>query len=233
MTRRSDGKSWTIANTGREPRVSLSGTLVAWDVASKGISHPDVREHALWVAEITGTRPRRLATIIGGGLVGWAQGETALIATGRIGADGREGIWAIGIDGSEPRLLHQVHRPRDPLLSPEGGWLAFYAAFTGDSGQNGLWVLRTDGTSLSKVTPFGAFRWRAEGRLLLIPMMEALSPSMFEVDAAAGRALQLTNPLRTSLPISNNDWLVSPDGKRVAFTSWVDRAIWVLTLPTP
>lgn len=233
LTRLSDGKSWTLATAGREPRVSPSGTLVAWDVASKGISHPDVREHALWAAEITGANARRLATVIGGGLVGWAEGETAVIATGRIGAAGQEGIWAIAMDGSAPRLLRQVHRPRDTILSPSGGWLAFYAAFTGDSGQNGLWMLRTDGTSLSKVTPFGAYRWRAEGRLLLIPTTEALLPSLFEVDAAAGRAVQLTDPERTSLPIANNDWQVSPDGKRVAFTSWVDRAIWVLTLPTP
>ena len=233
LTRRSDGRSWTIANAGREPRVSPSGTLVAWDSVSKGILHPDVREHALWVAEITGTKARKLATVIGGGLVGWAEGEAAVIATGRISATGQEGIWAIALDGSAPRLLHQVHRPRDPVVSPSGGWLAFYAAFTGDIGQNGLWVLRTDGTSLSKVTPFGAYRWRAEGRLLLIPMTEALSPTLFEVDPAAGRAVQLTDPQQTSLPISNSDWLVSPDGKRVAFTSWVDRAIWVLTLPTP
>jgi hypothetical protein len=231
LTRRVDGESWTIANDGRELRFAHSGSQVAWDVASKGIAHPDVREHALWVAEVTGAGARKLATTIGGGLVGWAQGGQALVATGRIGADGQEGIWSIPLDGSGPILLHQVFRPRDVLLSPAGGWVAFYAAFTGDSGQNGLWVLRIDGTSISKVTPFGSFRWRDEGHLLLIPLTNALPPSLFEVDPAAGRAVQLTDPMLTSLPIANADWLVSPDGTRVAFTSWADRAVWVLTLP--
>jgi len=231
FTRVGDGSWWTIYTAGREPHLSPSGRLVAWDVFSRGISHPDVREHALWIAEVTGSKPRKLAVVIGGGLVGWGAGETALIATGRMGATGKEGVWAIPIDGSQPQLLHEVLRPRDPQLSAGGGWLAFYVAFTGDSGQNGLWVLRTDGTSLSKVTPFGAYRWRAEGRLLLIPLGEGLAPRLFEIDTAAGKALQLTDPLRTSLPIANNDWIVSPDGEHLAFTSWIDRAIWVLNLP--
>jgi len=231
FTRLADRSWWTIYTSGREPRLSPSGKFVAWDVVSRGISHPDVREHALWIAEVTGSKPRKLAAVIGGGLVGWGAGETTLIASGRIGAAGKEGVWAIPLDGSSPRLLHEVLRPRDLLLSPGGGWLAFYVAFTGDSGQNGLWVLRTDGTSLSKITPFGAYRWRSEGRLLLIPLGGAIAPTLFEVDASAGQAFQLTDPLRTSLPIANNDWIVAPDGKHLAFTSSVDRAIWVLDLP--
>jgi hypothetical protein len=231
FTRLADGSWWTVYTAGREARLSPSGAFVAWDVVSRGISHPDVREHALWIAEVTGSKPRKLAAVIGGGLVGWGAGETALIATGRMGDAGKEGVWAIPLDGTPPKLLHEVLRPRDPLLSPGGGWLAFYVAFTGDSGQNGLWVLRTDGTSLSKVTPFGAYRWRSEGRLLLIPLGEGVAPTLFEVDAALGQALQLTDPLRTALPIANNDWIVSPDGEHLAFTSWTDRAIWVLDLP--
>ena len=231
VTRRVNGESWTIDNDGRELRFDSGGGRVAWDVTSKGIAHPDVREHALWVGDVTGAGARVLATTVGGGLVGWAQGDQALVATGRIGAGGQEGIWSIPLDGSDPILIHQVLRPRDVLLSPAGGWVAFYAAFTGDPGQNGLWVLRIDGSSISKVTPFGAYRWRDEGHLLLIPLTVAQQPSIFEVDPAAGRAIQLTDPILTSLLIANADWLVSPDGTRVAFTSWADRAVWVLKLP--
>ena len=231
LTRREDGESWTIANDGRELRFAPGGRYVAWDVASKSIAHPDVREHALWVAEVTGAGGRRLATTIGGGLVGWAQDGLALVAAGRIESDGQEGLWSIPLDGSAPLLIHQVLRPRDVLLSPAGGWVAFYAAFTGDPGKNGLWVVRIDGSSISKITPFGAYRWRDEGHLLLIPLTGAELPSIFEVDPVAGRAAQLTDPMLTSLPIANSDWLVSPDGSRVAFTSWADRAVWVLTLP--
>ena len=194
VTRRVDGESWTIANDGRELRFDSGGGQVAWDVASKGIAHPDVREHALWVGEVTGAGARKLATTVGGGLVGWAQGDQALVATGRIGAGGQEGIWSIPLDGSDPILIHQVLRPRDVLLSPAGGWVAFYAAFTGDPGQNGLWVLRIDGSSISKVTPFGAYRWRDEGHLLLIPLTDAQPPSLFEVDPAAGRARSAHRP---------------------------------------
>lgn len=231
VTRLSNGSSWTIANGGRELRFAPDGTRVAWDVVSSGITHPDVREHGVWVAEVTGAKAHKVATTIGGGLVGWAAGGQALIATGRMKANGQEGIWSVGLDGSEPRLIHQVYRPRDPLLSPGGEWLAFHVALTGDPGQNGLWIVRTDGSALSKVTPFGSYRWRADGRLLLIPLTIDQAPTLFEVDASAGRAVQLTDPARTSLPIANGDWMVSPDGRQVAFTSWADRAVWVLTLP--
>jgi hypothetical protein len=231
VTRRSNGNSWTIANGGRELRFASDGTRVAWDVVSSGTTHPDVREHGVWVAEVTGAKARKVATTIGGGLVGWAAGGQALIATGRMNADGQEGIWSIGLDGSEPRLIHQVYRPRDPLLSPGGEWIAFHVAFTGDPGQNGLWILRIDGSALSKVTPFGSYRWRADGRLLLIPLTIEQPATLFEVDASAGRAVQLTDPALTSLPIANGDWMVSPDGRQVAFRSWADHAVWVLTLP--
>jgi hypothetical protein len=231
LTRRSNGTSWAIANGGRELRFAPDGTRVAWDVVSSGITHPDVRAHGVWVAEVTGANPRKVTTTIGGGLVGWAVGGQALIATGRMETNGQEGIWSIGLDGSAPQLIHQVYRPRDPLLSPGGEWLAFHVAFTGDPGQNGLWILRIDGSSLSKVTPFGSYRWRADGHLLLIPLTLEQAPALFDVDASAGRAVQLTDPALTSLPIANGDWIVSPDGTHVAFTSWADRAVWVLSLP--
>lgn len=231
VTRRSSGSSWLIANEGRELKFAPDGARVAWDVASSSIKHPDLRQHALWVGETTGARPRKLATTIGGGLVGWATGGQALIATGRMQSDGPEGLWSIGLGGEEPRLIHQAYRPRDVLLSPGGEWIAFHVAFTGDAGQNGLWVVRTDGTGLSKITPFGAYRWRTDGRLLLIPLHLDEAPTLFEVDTVAGRAVRLTDPSVTSLPIAGNEWIVSPDARHVAFVSFADRAIWVLRLP--
>jgi Tol biopolymer transport system component len=231
VTRRSNGSSWIIANGGRQLQFAPDGSRVAWDLVSSGVTHPDIREHSLWVSDVTGANARKVATTIGGGLVGWASGGQALIATGRITANGQEGIWYIALDGSAPRLIHRAFRARDPLLSPGGEWLAFYVAFSGDPGADGLWILRTDGSGLSKVTPFGSYRWRADGRLLLIPLSSDRAPTLFEVDVSAGQAKQLTDPALTALPIASGDWIVSPDGRQIAFTSWADRAIWVLSLP--
>jgi hypothetical protein len=208
LTRREDGESWTIANDGRELRFAPGGDYVAWDVASKSIAHPDVREHALWVAEVTGAGGRRLATTIGGGLVGWAHDGQALVAAGRIESDGQEGIWSIPLDGSAPLLIHQVLRPRDVLLSPAGGWVAFYAAFTGDAGQNGLWVVRIDGvrSPRSRSAPLA-------GRTL------ALIPLTGDSCLRSSRSIRLPGtplgrPTRCCLAAANADWLVSPTGPR-------------------
>jgi hypothetical protein len=205
LTRRGNGESWTIANDGRELRFAPGGNYVAWDIASKNIAHPDVREHALWVAEVTGAGGRRLATTIGGGLVGWAQDGQALVAAGRIESDGQEGIWSIPLDGSAPHLIHQVLRPREVLLSPAGGWVAFYAAFT---------EIRTERAVGH------AHQWSSISRSprSLVPLADEghCSDSVDRRRAQSSRSIRLPGAAQLTtdahLAAIPADWLVSPTG---------------------
>jgi hypothetical protein len=173
-------------------------------------------------------------TVNGGDFIGWIGSEDGIVVSGRLAPYGPSGIWRISVEDGAGVLLKEIENPRDALLSPDSGWLAFTIAFDQDSELNGLWVMRTDGSMAKKLDMFGAYRWRSAGVLLVIPLdLEALGPSLWQVDVTSGESYQLTDPINTSLPIANNSWEPSPDGTRIVFLSSLDRNLWVLELPEP
>jgi hypothetical protein len=234
VERWADGARWTISNEGRTVRFSPSGRFVAWDVSSRVIMFPDLRQHAIWLANRDGTGGREVITVRGGELIGWVRGEAAILVTGSIAPDNPAGIWRVSVADSVSRLLIQVDKVWSPLLSPDGEWVVFTIAFDADPDRNGLWVMRTDGSDIRKLDLFGAYRWRREGILLIIPLdLEAPGSSLWQVDAKSGEAWRLTDPLDTPLHIANNDWQPSPDGSSIVFRSSEDHSLWLLGLPEP
>ncbi len=232
VQRRQDRVQWTIPNGGRAIRFSPSGRMIAWQVARLRPEHPDLQERTLWIASPNGLGVQRLITVIGGGLIGWTDEEQSVLVSGRLRVDGPSGIWRVSTFDGSAELVYEVARPRDPLLSPEGAWLAFYLAQEPRAEDNGLWLLRLRDGSARRLTLFGSYRWRREGQLLVIPLeLDEPSPSLWQVDAASGRTRRLTDPALTPLPIANNDWQVSPDGSKIVYLSSEDRNLWLLPLP--
>jgi len=232
--RRSDGRSWLVDTTGAAPRFAPSGSMMAWGVTSKQYTQIDVRQTAIWVAGIDGSRARKVITVQGGSLIGWAIGEQALLVSGRLRRGEAGGVWRVPLEAAEPVMLFSADRVRDPLLSPGGTWLAFYVAFSSEADADGLWVLDTLTGASQRITPFGSYRWRTADRLLLFPLEASLpSAELWEVDVRSGDIQRLTERGLTPLAIANNDWLPSPDGRSLAFVSAVDHAIWILELPQP
>ncbi len=232
VQRRRDRVQWVIPNGGRAIRFSPSGRMIAWQVARLRADNPDLQERTLWIASPNGFGSHRLITVIGGRLIGWTDEEQSLLVSGRLSLDGPSGIWRVSTFNGSAKLVHPVRRPRDLLLSPEGGWLAFYVAMEPRADDNGLWLLRLRDGKARRLDLFGSYRWRSEGQLLIIPLdLGEIGPSLWQVDAVSGRARRLTDPSLTSLPIANNDWQVSPDGLKIVFLSWQDRNLWLLLLP--
>jgi Tol biopolymer transport system component len=230
--RRSDGKSWLVDTTGAAPQFSPDSTMLAWAVTSKQYSQIDVRQTAIWVAQINGADSAKVVTLQGGSLIGWMTDGSAVLVSGRMQGGGQAGVWRVPLDEAAPVLLFAADRVRDPVLSPGGRWLAFYVAFAAEAGANGLWVLDTLSGSSQRITPFGAYRWRDENRLLLFPLDDSLpAAELWQVDVLRSEIRQLTDSRVTPLAIANNDWQPSPDGKWLAFVSGVDHAIWILELP--
>jgi hypothetical protein len=234
IERWADGAGWIAFNDNRSVRFSPSARSVAWIVTSHGISFPDVRQRAVWLATEEDPDGREIVTVNGGTFVGWTDEEEALVVTGRLAPNGPAGIWRIAVDDGAGRLLMESENVRSPLLSPDGNWVAFLSTFNVEAGRDGLWVVRTDGAEVSKVPFFGAYRWRREGELLVIPLeLDAQGVSLWQVEVSTLEALRLTDPASTHLPIANNDWAPSPDGEKMVFLSAEDRNLWVLTLPEP
>jgi hypothetical protein len=109
--------------------------------------------------------------------------------------------------------------------------LAYLAVFTGDSSQDGLWVVRTRDGRTTKLDIFGAYLWRDEGRLLVIPLEPGkVGQRLVEANAKTGELRALTDPSATRLNIAGGDWALSADGQRMAFVSADDQNIWILEI---
>jgi Tol biopolymer transport system component len=63
--------------------------------------------------------------------------------------------------------------------------------------------------------------------------MDEPDPYVLQFDLEEDRAWRITDPVKTSLAIANNDWQVSPDGKKMVFLSAIDGNLQVLHLPSP
>jgi hypothetical protein len=232
VERWADGTRWPIPSEGRIVRFSPSGRQVGWEITTKSIQFPEVRQRKIWLSNSDGTQAREIVTVNGGVFVGWLDGESTILVTGRLAPSTPAGIWRIAFEDGAGKLLHEVNRPRSPLLSPNGEWLAYYVAFDSDPERNGLWVMRTDGTDIQKLNLFGAYRWREDGVLLVIPIdLNASGSSLWQVDLLRGETTRLTDSDTSHIPIANNDWQPSPDGTRIVFLSSVDRNLWVFSLP--
>jgi Tol biopolymer transport system component len=117
-------------------------------------------------------------------------------------------------------------------ISRDGTWIAYYITFDATKSRNGIWVQRTDGTPARKIELWGAYQWRDDGRLLVIPARASADRAfeILEVDAATGKIHKLTDAAVTPLQILNGDWRVSPDGRYIVYVNSVDRNLWLLTL---
>jgi dipeptidyl aminopeptidase/acylaminoacyl peptidase len=233
IERPSDGQSWIVDNGARPVAFSPDSTRLAWTGGQNGPPF-DTARREIWTSLADGSQARELLTLFGGGLAGWLS-DQSLLVTGRLQPGEEDSVlWILPIDGGEPVELLRGPRLRRLLPSPQGGWLAHQVTFSDDPNGNGLWVADLAGGGRFRLDLFGAYRWRAEGLLLVIPLdMGAASHQLWELDVARGALRALTDPAVTPFKIANGDWSVSPDGRHIAFVSAEDHNIWLLTLPPP
>ena len=223
---------WTVPAGGRSISLSPGHTRIAWQVSNENVpSERSVTE--LWVANLDGSEARSVATLPRGGLVGWLS-EDVLVLSGRESVESRDTVvYSFSLlDGTKVELIH-AERPRGYALSADRRWLAYYITFSDNRSENGLWVVRTDGSERRQLDRelFGDYAWRDARHLLLIPMRpDATFHELWEYDAETAEVRRLTDPTITPFKIANGDWDVSPDGRLVAFVSSSDHNIWLLTL---
>jgi hypothetical protein len=229
----STGTRWEVPAEGQSVSISPGRKRIAWQLRDDDL--PFERQTTqVWVANLDGSDPQMVTSVPRGGFGGWVS-DDVLLLSGRESLDSQEQVlFTLSlIDGHEVELT-RGKRLRGGLLSPDGAWLAYFISLDEDPAQNGLWLVRSDGSTRRQVARelFGAYQWRDAQRLLIIPFQpDAANHTIWELDADTGQARQLTDPGVTPFKIANGDWTVSPDGRRVAFVESRDRNIWLLTLP--
>jgi len=227
------GTTWEVPSGGRSVSISPGYQRIAWQVSNEDIPI-ERRTTQVWVANFDGSEPHMVVDLPRGGLSGWVS-DDVLLLSGRESLQSHEQVlYTLALaDGSQVELA-RGERLRGGLLSPDGVWMVYFMAMDEDTAQNGVWLVRTDGSGRRKLERdlFGAYQWRDSRRLLIIPFQaDATYHEIWEFDAEAGQARRLTDPQVTPFKIANGDWTVSPDGRYVAFVESEDRNIWLLTLP--
>jgi hypothetical protein len=227
------GERWRVPADGRAIAFSPDGAHIAWQSASSS-AHFDRRLVEVWVADVQGDNARVVARNVGGGLAAWLSDSARLLLTGREADATEPFLGTVNITDGTFTGLVRGDNLRGAVPSPGGGWVAFQVAFAADPARDGLWVVSADGAQARKLPVFGAYRWRSEGQLLVVPL-EATGGShrLVEVEAATGAVRDLTNPAVTAFRIAAGDWALAPDGRRVAFVNAADRNLWLLELPDP
>jgi Tol biopolymer transport system component len=207
---------------------------LAWDNDVDTTGPYDQRPSDVFVAGFDERKPVRVVRVYGGGLVGWLPGGMKLMYLGRPSLDVHERtLTVLDLTTNVTTTLVTVERLSAITVSNEGTWIAYNITFDADSSRNGIWVQRTDGSQARRLEMWGAYQWRDDSHLLVIPMRKPGDPAfeVWQVDAASGKAEKLTDPVVTPLQILNGDWRVSPDGRYIVYVNSKDRNLWLLTLP--
>ena len=228
-----DGTRWVVPAGGRPISISPGRKLIAWQVSDENLPF-DRRTTQVWVATLDGGGPRRITTLTRGSLGAWISDDTLLVSERETIESQEQVLYALSVTGDRVTELARAERLRSGLLSPDGSWLVYSVTLNQDPTQNGLWLVRTDGTNHRRLDRrlFGSYRWRDSNRLLIVPLQpEAEFHELWELDVETKEARPLTNAEATPFKIANGDWTVSPDGKHMAFVESRDDNIWLLTLP--
>jgi len=231
----STGEKWAVP--GQVPvDFAPDNQHLAWDNDPDITGPYDQRPSDLYVADINARKPTRITRVYGGGLVGWLPRGLKLMYLGRPSLDVRERtLTVLDLTTNVTTTLVSAERLSGMSVSKDGTWLAYYITFDADKSRNGIWVQRTDGSQARRLEMFGAYQWRDDAHLLVIPMRASSDKpfEVWEVETASGASRRLTDAATPPLQILNGDWRVSLDGRYIVYVNSADRNVWLLTLPTP
>jgi len=118
--------------------------------------------------------------------------------------------------------LHEMQRLSDPQPSPDGHSVAFVVRttdFAANKGRNDIWLVGLDGTGLTQLTSDPAAdtnpRWSPDGKSLYFLSTRSGTAQVWRIPIPGTdkQALQVTD-----LPFDVSNLILSPDGRRIAFS---------------
>lgn len=229
LERLADGRRWTVATQGEGVILSPQRTQIAWTV------DPDVvveeRISQLWVADLDGGNAQSVAQLPRGGLSGWLDEATLLITSRATLQDRVSRLETLDLATGDRILLAEDERLRSVQIAPGGQWVSYMISFNVDTTRNGLWVTAADGSLQTRLPQelFGAYQWRNESELVIIPFDPAATwHTVLSYRPADGAVTTLVDPQVTPIKIANGDWQISPDGRAMVFLSAAQKNVWVV-----
>ncbi len=229
------GAEWPLPTGGAPARLSPDGSRVVWWDAPGGRAEVDSlnRIHA---SDIAGQAVREIGGLWGANVVGFLANGVEVLVVGRPLRDSAMDVLAaLDTDTGAVREIARGTWVTDVVLAPGGAWVAYMVSLDSAAPEaNGIWVAPTGAGAgpPRRLDRVGAYRWRDPVHLLMVPLEPgAPAHSVWQIDAATGDAARIVDPAEIEIRIANNDWSVSPDGRRLAFVSEADRNVWLVELP--
>jgi len=233
VERLSDGQKWEIDTQGRSLSFKPDSQGLIWTTYDEDAPR-DTREETLWLADVDGRNARAVFKSQRTDVLAWLSDNEVLMAQGFAGTSD-ERLFKLSITDGTTTELTDVPNIRGLALSPDGRLLVYYVTFEAEAAKNGVWLLDLDDpTDVPQKLPFfGTYRWRDDQHLIYVPFdPDATSHDFYEYDILT-RDTRPLFPEGTNLTIANNDWEVSPDGRKIALVAaqgpQLD-GIWVLDI---
>ena len=240
------GEEWVVPNLPRRVVFGPGGEHIAFTLRpaerplARGVIGPPAEGAArilgptsIWIADVRGTQARALATLPGARIHGWLPDRSALLVTWRTVGTLETSLGLLDVEKGEVALRATAPRLLSGRLSPDGEWIAYIAAFTGDLQRDGLWVQRVNGDEARRLIIWGDYRWAPDSASLIVlpPRPKNADGDRFwRVYVDGELPVPLTDPAETPFAITNNSWELSNDGKRIVFTAAADYSLWLLRL---
>lgn len=236
MHDRETGQSWGLAGIGSLPFVSPDGTRIAYDGRSaQEPMYANLRQATVVVADLDGGNPRSVTSIYGGGIVGWFPDGSSVLVLGSPALGGqRPALWHVDVTTGATKMLGDAAHLRNASISPNGVWVAFLSLFEEEPELNTTWAINVLSGEERRLDFVGGYAWvSVEGATLVyVPPRDSANEgsAVWQLDVATGERTRLIDPHQFPLFIANADWALAPDGKRLAFVSAQDYAIWLLDM---
>ena len=233
---RQTGESWVLPGAGNLPFIAPDGARVAYDGRpSQQTLFASRRANPIVVAALDGSNPQHLTTLYGVGILGWFPDGSRLLALGMQNPDTeRPTLWQIDATTGALEKFDDGAHLRNISLSPDGTWLVFLKAFEEDPDLNTTWAMHVFSGAQKRLDFAVRYAWigTESAALVYIPPRETPDAGfgVWKLDVTSGERYQLTDPSQTPLFIANGDWALARDGKRLAFVSAKDYAIWLLEM---
>jgi hypothetical protein len=226
VQRLADGQTWEFDTKKRTLNFSPDNQHVLWTVSDDDNFNNDNGELIIWMANVDGSDARIVFRSRRINPVAWLSDDELLLSQRIPG----------GSDQQLSKLSLAAGRQTGGLaFSPDRRYLVYYVSLQPEAGKNGTWLLdlQSPQPEPQKLPFFGTYRWRDNESLIYVPFdPEATEHNFYEYNILTGQTRSLF-PAGTKLMIANNDWRVSPDGRKIILLAAKGAeldGVWVLEL---
>ncbi len=224
------GESILLPAVGGGIMFSPDESRIVFAIRDPGFGAPWTRPATIYLADADGGHRRSLVRAVGS-VVAWFPDGRRLLLSARRTETIERGLWELDTsDGSLRPLLGLPHF-RAVELSPDGRYVSYVRAPEPRSALAGLWILDTLTLSTKKMRLSGSYAWHPSSRGMIVIPPRAPGEDhhrLWWLDADGNSPVPLTTPSLGPFSISNFEWELSPDGRRIAYRGEKHLALWVL-----